>query len=111
MDYGIAIVIAALFFAMYAENKYQREQIRELRRVMDYQFDGLRYQFTEVKDLLSWIEPQLKMHSFNGMYVAARHADLKSIDAIREAVDAGRYHSAMLPMTEYTPRVNSTASP
>jgi hypothetical protein len=56
MDYGIAIVIAALFYAMYAENKYQREQIKELRRVMDFQFDGLRYQFTEVWSSQSFVD-------------------------------------------------------
>jgi hypothetical protein len=78
---------------------------------MDIQFDGLRHQFTEVMELLSWTEPQLKLNSFNGTYVAARHADLKSIEEIRQAVNAGKYQAALLPVTEYTPRVNPTVSP
>jgi hypothetical protein len=94
MNYGIAIAIAALFYAMYAESKYQREQINELRRVMDYQFDGLRHQFSEVKELLSWIEPQV-----SGIlgHTPVRHTGLKSVGELIKAVNSGEYESALVP--------------
>jgi hypothetical protein len=110
MDYGIVIVIATLLYVLYLQNK-QREQINELRRTVDIQFGGLRSHLAEVMELLKWTEPQLKANSID-RYIAARHADLKSIQAIREAVDAGRYRSALLPVTEYMPQqVNPAVSP
>jgi hypothetical protein len=103
MYYGIAYL--TLLAILYFENKYHREQVSELRRVMDLQFEGLRSEFANVKDSLRWIEPRLKQNSFNNSYVAVQHTALAamSIDDIRAAVDAGRYQSAMLPVTEYTP--------
>jgi hypothetical protein len=111
MDYGIAIVIAVLFYLLYFQNK-QREQINELRRVMDIQFGGLRSHLSEVMEQLSWTEPQLKLNSLDAMYIAARNANLDSMEEIRQAVDAGKYQSALLPVTEYMPqRVNPPVSP
>jgi hypothetical protein len=103
MDYGFFIVIGALYYAMYADNKYQREQINELRRVMDYQFDGLRHQFSEVKDVLKWVEPQVPGI---GGHVAVRHTGLNSVGELIDAINSGRYHSALVPWTTLCPPVD-----
>jgi hypothetical protein len=104
VDYGIAIAIPALFYAIYAENR-NLDALKELRRAMDLQFDGPRVQFTEVKDLRAWIEP--KVPGLLG-HTGVRHTGLKSVgethkgDQLRSLrISAGALvHFARAPISE-----------
>jgi hypothetical protein len=106
----IAFAIGALILAgvFYQQVKHMQAQIAELRRVTDYQFDGLRFEFKQVNDILKYVEPQMQLRSLN-MYAAVRHTDLKSIEDIRAAVESGRYPSALVPFSvlQAKPLVNS----
>jgi hypothetical protein len=103
-----AVILAWVF---YQQAKFLQAQIAELRRVMDYQFDGLRYEIKQVNDILKFVEPQLHMGSIN-MYVAARNTDLKSMQDVIGAVESGRHQSAIVPFSilRTTKSVNSTAA-
>jgi len=95
-----AVAIGALIFALifYQQARVLQAQIAELRRVMDYQFDGLRYEFKQVNEVLKFVEPQIA-NSILG-YVAVRHTGLGSINEIKTAVESGKYNSALIPLVE-----------
>jgi hypothetical protein len=90
----------AIIGLLYWQLHQMERQIAELRRTMDLQLAGLRHNFEDVNESLKWIEPQLKLNSFNGVWIAARHASINSIAEIRAAVEAGQYQSALIPLTD-----------
>ena len=98
MEVAILLALGSLFFALYSEHRVQQAQFKQLREVMDYQLDGLRHQFAEVKDLLKWTEPQMLLKDF-GTYVAVRHTGLTSVKEVMDAVETGEYPSAIVPFT------------
>ena len=98
INYGVALAFVGLFYLFYKslhiEQKQQREQVAELRRVMDYQLDGLRHEFREVKHLLAWLEPHVP--GITG-YIAVRHTGITSVNELVTALNEGRYDSALVP--------------
>jgi len=96
MNYWLIAGFLLVLWSVENENKRSRERIAELRRVMDLQFDGLRSEFSEVKKLLSWIEPQVP--GILG-YTSVRHTGLESTGELVKAVNDGRYAEALVPWT------------